>query len=224
MSTMAENIIAVGVDNRSPMLEKSQYNSRQSRMKLYIRGKKHGKDLLDSFLNGLFKYGTIEVPNTSTTPETTRPRTYEDLTDKEKILKPRRYGTELSYSSKVHNCHCKNASLSCTMSLINLHRRKGKSIHSYYLRFAQLINDMNTIGMAMQKLQVNTKFVNNLQPEWSKLVTDVKLARDMHESSFDQLYAYIRQHEDHTNEVRMMREGFPNPLALVANSYITPPY
>ncbi|GJZ81213.1 retrotransposon protein, putative, ty1-copia subclass [Tanacetum coccineum] len=32
------------------------------------------------------------------------------------------------------------------------------------------------------------------------------------------------KHEDHANEVRMMREGFPNPLALVANSYITPPY
>ncbi|GKD14487.1 hypothetical protein Tco_1198894, partial [Tanacetum coccineum] len=61
---------------------------------------------------------------------------------------------------------------------------KGETIHSYYLRFAQLINDMNTIEMSMKKLQVNTKFVNNLQPEWSKFVTDVKLAKDMHEASF----------------------------------------
>ncbi|GKE55896.1 hypothetical protein Tco_1495081 [Tanacetum coccineum] len=70
--------------------------------------------------------------------------------------------------------------------------QKGETIHEYYLRFAQLINDMNTIGMSMKKLQVNTKFVNNLQPEWSKFVTDVKLAKDMHESNFDQLYAYLR--------------------------------
>nr|GEU92275.1 integrase, catalytic region, zinc finger, CCHC-type, peptidase aspartic, catalytic [Tanacetum cinerariifolium] len=73
-----------------------------------------------------------------------------------------------------------------------------ETIHAYYLRFAQLINDMNTIGMTIKKLQVNTKFVNNLQPKWSKFVTDVKLAKDMHESSFNQLYAYLKQHE-HNN-------------------------
>ncbi|GKC56735.1 hypothetical protein Tco_1084333 [Tanacetum coccineum] len=93
-----------------------------------------------------------------------------------------------------------------------------------YLRSAQLINDMNTIGITMKKLQVNTKFVNNLQLEWSKFVTDVKLAKDMHKSSFNQLYAYLRQHEVHANEVRMMRERFPDLLALVANTYNTPPY
>ncbi|GKC16437.1 retrovirus-related pol polyprotein from transposon TNT 1-94 [Tanacetum coccineum] len=43
---------------------------------------------------------------------------------------------------------------------------KGETIHQYYLRFAKLINDMNTIGMTMQPLQVKTKFQNNLQPEW----------------------------------------------------------
>ncbi|GKB18409.1 hypothetical protein Tco_0852332, partial [Tanacetum coccineum] len=32
-------------------------------------------------------------------------------------------------------------------------------------------------------------------PEWSKFVTDVKLAKDMHNASFDQLYAYLWQHE-----------------------------
>ncbi|GJY94496.1 hypothetical protein Tco_0510857 [Tanacetum coccineum] len=88
MSTMAENVIAAGADNRPPMLEKSQYNSWQSRMKLYIRGKEHGKDLLDSVLNGPFKYGTVDVPATPTTTAYMRERTYEDLTEKEKIHDP----------------------------------------------------------------------------------------------------------------------------------------
>ncbi|GKE25758.1 hypothetical protein Tco_1441142 [Tanacetum coccineum] len=81
---------------------------------------------------------------------------------------------------------------------------------------------MNTIGVTMQKLQVNTKFVNNLQLEWSKFMIDVKLAKNMHESSFNQLYAYLRQHEAHANEVRFMRERFPGLLALVATTYNTP--
>ncbi|GKE46991.1 hypothetical protein Tco_1478249 [Tanacetum coccineum] len=49
MSTMAENVIAAGAENRPPMLERSQCDSWQSRMLLYIRGKEHGIHLLDSF-------------------------------------------------------------------------------------------------------------------------------------------------------------------------------
>ncbi|GJV78150.1 retrovirus-related pol polyprotein from transposon TNT 1-94 [Tanacetum coccineum] len=86
--------------------------------------------------------------------------------------------------------------------------------NEYYLRFAQLINDMHTIGMTMQQVQVNTKFLNSLQPEWSKFVTDVKLAKNMYNTNFDQWYAYLSQHEEHANEARMMRERYPDPLAL----------
>nr|GEZ36412.1 hypothetical protein [Tanacetum cinerariifolium] len=57
------------------------------------------------------------------------------------------------------------------------------------------------------------------EPEWSKFITDVKLAKDLHGTNFEQLYAYSRQHEDHANEVCIMKERFPNPLALVANTY-----
>ncbi|GKD61365.1 hypothetical protein Tco_1298874 [Tanacetum coccineum] len=94
----------------------------------------------------------------------------------------------------------------------------GESIHSYYMRFAQLINDMHTIGMTMQPLQVNIKFVNRLQPEQGKFVTDIKLAKDMHTTNFDHLYAHLRQHEAHANEVRLTRQRYPDQIALVDNS------
>ncbi|GJU12916.1 hypothetical protein Tco_1135312 [Tanacetum coccineum] len=105
MTTLAENVIVAWADNRPPMLEKRMYNSWKSCMKLYIRGKEHNKDLIDSLLSGPFQYGTV----------------VED--------------------------------------------------ESHELRL----------------------------PEWSKFVTDVKLARDMHESNFDQLYAYLRKYERNAN-------------------------
>nr|GEV53314.1 hypothetical protein [Tanacetum cinerariifolium] len=52
MSTMAENVIVAGADNHPPMLKKRLYNSWQSHMKLYIRGKENGKDLLNSNVYG----------------------------------------------------------------------------------------------------------------------------------------------------------------------------
>nr|GEV78791.1 hypothetical protein [Tanacetum cinerariifolium] len=52
-------------------------------------------------------------------------------------------------------------------------------------------------------LQVNTKFLYSLPPEWSKLLTDVKLVKDLHTTNFDQLYAYLEQHELHANETHI---------------------
>nr|GEY05197.1 hypothetical protein [Tanacetum cinerariifolium] len=54
-----------------------------------------------------------------------------------------------------------------------------------------------------------------------KFVTDVKLARDLHMSNYDQLYAYLEQHEAHANEARLMHERFPDPLTL-SNPYGAP--
>ncbi|GKE35356.1 retrovirus-related pol polyprotein from transposon TNT 1-94, partial [Tanacetum coccineum] len=56
--------------------------------------------------------------------------------------------------------------------------------------------------MNMEQFQVNTKFLNSLPPEWSKFMADVKLVKDLHTSNFDQLHAYLEQHELHANEVR----------------------
>ncbi|GJW84940.1 hypothetical protein Tco_0158085 [Tanacetum coccineum] len=52
---------------------------------------------------------------------------------------------------------------------------KGESLHQYYLRFVELINNMNIYKMTLQQFQVNTKFLNSLLPEWSKFVMDIKL-------------------------------------------------
>ncbi|GKD51717.1 integrase, catalytic region, zinc finger, CCHC-type containing protein [Tanacetum coccineum] len=101
---------------------------------------------------------------------------------------------------------------------------KGESHHTYYLRFTELINDMNIYKMNMEQFQVNSKFLNNLPPEWSKFMTDVKLVKDLHTSNFDQLHAYLEQHELHANEVRIMRERNQDPLAFIANQQMTPPH
>ncbi|GJZ18931.1 hypothetical protein Tco_0555521 [Tanacetum coccineum] len=56
------------------------------------------------------------------------------------------------------------------------------------------------------------------------LMQDVKLVKDLHTSNFDQLHAYLEQHELHANEVRIMRERNQDPLAFVANQQMTPPH
>ncbi|GJX53282.1 hypothetical protein Tco_0281651 [Tanacetum coccineum] len=74
------------------------------------------------------------------------------------------------------------------------------------------------IEMTMQQVQVNTKFLNAIPSERSKFITDVKLAKSLYTTNYDQLYAYLSQHERHANEVRITRKIYPDPLAFVANS------
>ncbi|GKA42342.1 ribonuclease H-like domain-containing protein [Tanacetum coccineum] len=61
-------------------------------------------------------------------------------------------------------------------------------------------------------------FIKGKKHEWSKFVTDVKLAKSLYTTNYDQLYAYLSQHERHANEVHITRKRYPDPLALVANS------
>ncbi|GKE77330.1 hypothetical protein Tco_1543450 [Tanacetum coccineum] len=94
---------------------------------------------------------------------------------------------------------------------------KGEKLHKYYLRFTQLINDMNIYNMKIKQFQVYTKFLKSLPPEWSKFMIDVKLVKDLHTTNFDQLHAYHEQHELYANEVRLRRKRNQDPLAFVAN-------
>ncbi|GJV20577.1 hypothetical protein Tco_1369597 [Tanacetum coccineum] len=187
--SLAENVNVFGADNRPPMLDKTQYISWASRMLLYIKGKDNGKLLVDSVLNGTFKYGTIRVLGTATTPATIRARTYDELTDEEKLCEScdiKAANIVLQglpqdiYNLVNHHEVAKHirdrVKLLIQGSELSLQERDSKlndefdtftsmpreSVHSYYMRFTQLINDMHTIGMTMQPLQVNTKFVNHL--------------------------------------------------------------
>ncbi|GKA20905.1 hypothetical protein Tco_0700894 [Tanacetum coccineum] len=61
MTTLPEHIIVAGVENRPPMLEKSMYDSWASRIRLFIKGEKHGRMTLDSIDNGPLVYPTGET-------------------------------------------------------------------------------------------------------------------------------------------------------------------
>nr|GEZ61760.1 integrase, catalytic region, zinc finger, CCHC-type, peptidase aspartic, catalytic [Tanacetum cinerariifolium] len=101
-------------------------------------------------------------------------------------------------------------------------QHKGENIHEYYVRFTKLINDMRHIKMTMPKIQLNSKFVNNMLPEWDIFLMEVNLNNGLKESNHDQLYAYLKQHESHANENKMLMERLNqhshDPLALVSNS------
>ncbi|GJY31889.1 hypothetical protein Tco_0415384 [Tanacetum coccineum] len=219
MTNLAKHIIVAGAENRPLMLEKSMYDSWTSRIRLFIKGKKHGKMILDSIDNGPLVYSIVEEN------EQTRPKKYSKLTKAQQLqddcdvqatniilhgLPPDVYelvnhqevakdiwdrvkrlmkGTKLSYQE----CECRLSNLFDKFAYV-----QGETLYEYYWRFSQLINDMHTIGMTMQQVQVNTKFLNALLLELSKFITDVKLAKSLYTTTYDQFLAVptFQQGED----------------------------
>nr|GEW13628.1 hypothetical protein [Tanacetum cinerariifolium] len=135
MANLLEDIQCAGSDTRPPMLDMTDFDSWQQRIRLYYRGKESRVNILKSIDEGPYQMGTVRetlAESTERTPQLgpKRPRVYSGLTPKEK-----------------------------------------------------------------DRLQLNSKFMNNMLPEW--------------------------EHETHAKENKMMLERFSqptvDPLALMSN-------
>ncbi|GJX72017.1 hypothetical protein Tco_0309188 [Tanacetum coccineum] len=158
MSSLAENVLAVGAENRPPILEKGNWQ---------------------------FEYKVVTFPANEATRRQaeTRMQTFKDLTPEEKSERNVKELIEEIELTKQE----RESKLANEFDIFT--SEKGEMIQSCYMRF----------------------------------VTEVKQAKNLHEVSFDQLYAYLKQNEPDANEFRAMKARFPDPLVLIANTYNPPP-
>ncbi|GJS88138.1 hypothetical protein Tco_0770774 [Tanacetum coccineum] len=75
----------------------------------------------------------------------------------------------------------------------------GEALVFVYNHFAQLMNDLERSDMHFPIVTINTKFLNSLQPEWLKYVTQVRLAKRLTVDTFDDLFYYLQQFEKLVN-------------------------
>nr|GEX65134.1 hypothetical protein [Tanacetum cinerariifolium] len=96
---------------------------------------------------------------------------------------------------------------------------EGESIESYYHRFLKLMNDLKRNKHFPEKIAKNLKFLNNLQPEWSRHVTIVHQTKDLHTADYTQLYDFLKYNQKEVDELKAERLAKTrDPLALMANS------
>nr|GEW21136.1 hypothetical protein [Tanacetum cinerariifolium] len=67
-----------------------------------------------------------------------------------------------------------------------------ESIESYYHHFLKLMNDLKRNKHFPEKIASNLKFLNNLQPEWSRHVTIVHQTKDLQTAYYTQLYDFLK--------------------------------
>ncbi|GJU87015.1 retrovirus-related pol polyprotein from transposon TNT 1-94 [Tanacetum coccineum] len=168
-------------------------------MELYMMNRPHGRMILAFVEKGPFVWPTITVDGV------TRPKEYTELTPAETI--------QADCDIKAINIILQGLPTEI-YALVSQHR-VAKDI------WEKIKLLMQGTSLTQQEREFNTKFLNTIPAEWSKLVTDVKLVKDLHTTNVDQIHAHLEQHERHANEVRLMNKRNSDPLALVASHQMT---
>nr|GEV91754.1 retrovirus-related Pol polyprotein from transposon TNT 1-94 [Tanacetum cinerariifolium] len=93
---------------------------------------------------------------------------------------------------------------------------EGESIKYYYHRFLKLMNDLKRNKHFPEKIASNLKFLNNLQPEWSRHVTIVHQTKDLHTADYTQLYDFLKYNQKEVDELKAERLAkTQDPLTLM---------
>ncbi|GJU55879.1 hypothetical protein Tco_1229593 [Tanacetum coccineum] len=94
----------------------------------------------------------------------------------------------------------------------------GESIESYYHRFLKLMNDFKRNKHFSEKIASNLKFLNNLQPEWSRHVTIVHQTKDLHTIDYTQLYDFLKYNQKEADCLTGMNLGQDRQMQMVGGN------
>ncbi|GKB18890.1 integrase, catalytic region, zinc finger, CCHC-type containing protein [Tanacetum coccineum] len=209
--TYQQSLADAGSETRPPMLERGSYIPWASRFKRFLNRKRENRKwLLKALEDGPYVFRNI-TPTGSTIP---RLQEVEDLQGDDLLYYDAEMELMnmilLSIPNEIYNSvdSCKTAKemwarverlmrgtiqnqvdreTRFTNEFDQFVAEPGESLVSVYNRFAQLMNDLERNNMKFPTVSVNTKFLNSLQPEWLKYVTQVHLAKQLTVDSFEKL-------------------------------------
>ncbi|GKA98688.1 hypothetical protein Tco_0826625, partial [Tanacetum coccineum] len=198
MSTQ-QDIYAAGSENRPPMLNKENYVPWSSHLLCYAKSRPNGKLIYNSIMNGPYVRRMIPEPS-DVDPEvpvneTFHEQTDDELTEKElklveaddQAIQTILLGLPKDIYDVVDSCE--------TAHEIWFTSTGGELIKSYYHHFSKLMNDFKRNKHFPEKIASNLKFLNNLQPEWSRHVTIVHQTKDLHTTDYTQLYDFLKYNQ-----------------------------
>nr|GEU56264.1 hypothetical protein [Tanacetum cinerariifolium] len=199
-----------GSDTQPPMLDKTDFTLWQQRIRLYCRCKENGVNILKSIDEGPFQMGIFRETLAEGTkggshlgPE--RPRVYSDLSPEEKDR---------------YNVYIRAPNI--------LLQGLPKDIYTLINHYTDAKDLWDNVKMRVEGSELTKE-------DWeSQLYDDFEHFRQnqgetihdyyvwgLRDSNYDQLYAYLKQHEAHANENKMMLDRFTqhtvDPLALMSN-------
>ncbi|GJY03768.1 retrovirus-related pol polyprotein from transposon TNT 1-94 [Tanacetum coccineum] len=193
-----QDIYAASSENRPPMLNKGNYVPWSSHLLRYAKSRPNGKLIYNSIMNGLPE-DIYAVVDSCETAQVIWLRV-------QQMMK----GSDIGIQEKKAKLFNEWERFTSTVEEL---------IESYYHRFSKLMNDFKRNKHFPETIASNLKFLNNLQPEWSRHVTIVHQTKDLHTVDYTQLYDFLKYNQKEVDDLRAERLAKTHdPLALMANS------
>nr|GEV72902.1 zinc finger protein CONSTANS-LIKE 10-like [Tanacetum cinerariifolium] len=198
-STYGGMQLLAGSESRPPMLNKENNVPWSSRLLRYTKSRPNRKLIHNSIINGPYVRRMILEPGDTNREvpmnETFHVQTDDELTEKElKQVEADDQAIQTILLGLPENIYA--AVDSCEMAQeIWFTSNERESIESYYHRFLKLMNDLKRNKHFPEKIASNLKFLNNLQPEWSRHVTIVHQNKDLHTADYTQLYDFLKYNQ-----------------------------
>nr|GEZ65999.1 hypothetical protein [Tanacetum cinerariifolium] len=221
MSTQ-QDIYAAGSKSRPPMLNKENHVPWSSHLLCYAKSRPNKKLIHNSIINGPYVRRMILEPGDTNRDvpvnETFHVKTDDELTEKE-LKQIEEIWLRVQQMMKGSNIIIQQKKAKLFNEWERFTSNEGESIESYYHRFLKLMNDLKRNKHFPEKIASNLKFLNNLQPEWSRHVTIVHQTKDLHTADYTQLYDFLKYNQKEVDELKAKRLAkIQDPLALMANS------
>ncbi|GKC79746.1 hypothetical protein Tco_1130520 [Tanacetum coccineum] len=206
MSTQ-QDIYAACSENCPTMLNKENYVPWSSRLLRYAKSRPNGNLIYNSIINGPYVRQMIPEPGdanrTVSVNETFHEQTDDELTEKElkqveaddQAIQTILLGLSEDIYAAVDTCEI---------------------AQEIWLRVQQMMKEKKHFP---EKIASNLKFLNNLQPDWSRHVTIVHQTKDLHTTDYTQLYDFLKYNQKEVDDIRAERLAKTHdPLALMVNS------
>ncbi|GJS46586.1 retrovirus-related pol polyprotein from transposon TNT 1-94 [Tanacetum coccineum] len=163
-NTHQQSLVDAGSETRPPMLERGSYIPWASHFRRYLNRKRENRKWLNKAINeGPYEFKIFTPSDT----KALRMQKEEDL--KGDDLK--HYEAEIEAMNliliSIPN-YIYNSVDACKTEKAMWQRLEREALVSVYNRFAQLMNDLERNDIIFPNVNVNTKFLNCLQPEWLK--------------------------------------------------------
>ncbi|GJW71416.1 hypothetical protein Tco_0128333 [Tanacetum coccineum] len=216
-TTHQQSLANAGSETRPSMLERDNYIPWASRFKRYLNRKRENRKWLKKAIDeGLYEFKNYTPPDSKTPMmQTEDVLTGDDLKHYEAKIEAMNL-ILISIPNEIYNSvdACTSAKAmwerverlmrGTVQNKVDRETRFNNEFDQFvaeprearvsiYNRFAQLMNDLERNGITIPLVTVNTKFINCLQPEWLKYVTQVHLAKRLTEDTYDDLFDYLQQ-------------------------------
>ncbi|GJZ85165.1 hypothetical protein Tco_0650504 [Tanacetum coccineum] len=218
-SSNQQTLAKSGATDRPPILEKENYIPWESRFRRFLENKwEDGERMWYSITKGPYERPMITDPN-SQIPKPMSKKTKANkkryIANVKERIRRLMYGLE----KNKHVIHSRIMN-----EFDKFDAKEGESLDSVYERLSTLVNVMNRNDVHPIKVSINIKFLNSLQPEWSKYVTLTRQNKDLSYVEYDSLYHTLLQFEPHVQASKAKRATKNHgPLALISpsNSYLS---